>query len=407
MPLSIVSVLSLITISGLLLASPVSAADAMTVVEISGTQTTGELKSWTDERLIVDGSPQKEIARTNIRTVSFADRTGKPAPKNSLIWLANGDRLAAKPVSTKGDLLTIAWPVLGSTDPPSISLAKVAAMIFEQPDTNAEQLRLFADLQTLPPGSDIVLLTNGDRSQGEFEKLDAAFVDLTVAKSTLKLDRSRVRAIRLNPELINTTRTLGRRMLLSLTDGSRLTATRMKSTDNALVFHSPELGEVKLMPNSIVSCQFFGEKIVPLTDYEPAKVEFMPYLSATWPLVRNASVLHGPLMIRGTEFITGLGMHSRMAVTYNLTGKEREFQSDVGIDDAADGAGSVVFGIDVDGRRAWTSSEINGRSPIVTIPPIKLQGSKRLTLLVDFGQFADVRDYADWCDAVFVLDQPR
>ena len=96
-----------------------------------------------------------------------------------------------------------------------------------------------------------------------------------------------------------------------------------------------------------------------------------------------------------------------MAVTYDLRGDERAFLSTIGIDDAANGAGSVIFAIDVNGRRVWTSSEITGKSPAISVPEVTLRGSKTMTLLVDFGQFADVSDYADWCDAVFLLERAR
>ena len=100
-------------------------------------------------------------------------------------------------------------------------------------------------------------------------------------------------------------------------------------------------------------------------------------------------------------------MHSRMVVTYELRGNEREFQATVGIDDVAKGAGSVIFAVELDGRRVWTSPELTGQSPAATTEKIDLRGGKQLTLLVEFGELADVSDYADWCDAVLILDPAR
>ena len=97
-------------------------------------------------------------------------------------------------------------------------------------------------------------------------------------------------------------------------------------------------------------------------------------------------------------------MHSRMAVTYPLKGSEQEFRATVGIDDLAGGGGSVRFGVDLDGERVWTSAELKGDTAAVKIPVIKLQGHQQLTLVVDYGEFADVLDYADWCDAVLIVD---
>ena len=167
------------------------------------------------------------------------------------------------------------------------------------------------------------------------------------------------------------------------------------------------MGKVAMPVSAVVACQLFGDRLIPITDYEPAKVEYTPYFSATWPLVRNANVQHGPLTLRGTEFSSGLGMHSRMAVTYQLRGIEREFQATVGIDDAAKGRGSVIFAVELDGQRVWTSPELTGKSPATNIGKIDLRGGKQLTLLVDFGELADVLDYADWCDALLILDAAR
>ena len=242
---------------------------------------------------------------------------------------------------------------------------------------------------------------------GEVDRLDAAFVELKVAGKPLKVDRSRVRAIRLNPELTTVKRPTARRTVLSLTDGSRLTATQIELNADIVKFKSSGLGNVALPVSAVATCHLFGDRLIPITDYEPAKVEYTPYFSAKWPLVRNASVLHGPLKLRETEFVTGLGMHSRMVVTYELRGNEREFQATVGIDDVAKGAGSVIFAVELDGRRVWTSPELTGQSPAATTEKIDLRGGKQLTLLVEFGELADVSDYADWCDAVLILDPAR
>lgn len=63
--------------------------------------------------------------------------------------------------------------------------------------------------------------------------------------------------------------------------------------------------------------------------------------------------------------------------------------------------------MELDGRPVWTSPELTGRSEAATVPEIDLRGSKQMTLIVDFGQFADVADYANWCAAVFIVDPHR
>jgi len=384
--------------------TPSTANDNVVVIEIDGQKSTGRITSWASEKLIVAEESSREIARPNIRSVSFdhpvrSSAGGQPM----MIIFSNGDRISARPMSVSKDVLTVLWPLLEKMALTKIPLEKISAIIFELPASNSERWRLFADLETLPPGSDLILLTNGDRATGELKQFDSSFVELDASANLLKIDRSRVRAIRLNPELTNSTPTKGRRAIVTLTDGSRITATNVELTDGMLSVKSVGMGNLSLRLKAIASCQFFGERVIPLTDYQPAKVEFVPYLSGKWALVQNANVIHGPLSVRGTEYVTGLGMHSRMSVTYDLRGTEQAFQSVVGIDDAANGAGSVSFAIELDGRSVWTSSELSGKSPVTLAPEIKLQGSKQMTLTVNFGQFGDVSDYADWCEAVLIL----
>ena len=83
-------------------------------------------------------------------------------------------------------------------------------------------------------------------------------------------------------------------------------------------------------------------------------------------------------------------------------GRRVRRQPSVGIDDAASGAGSVRFGIELDGQRKWDSQEVTGRSARLDVPPVNLAGARKLTLIVDFGANADIADYANWCDAVIV-----
>ena len=387
--------------------SNLDASDTVTVTEISGTKSHGQLRTWSTEKVTVASTDEQTFRQSDIRSITFDHELSKSNSNGSTVWLAGGDRIDARSVAIGNDLLSVSWPLLEQAEITKIPLEEVVAMFLDWPATTVERLRLVTDFETLPGGSDLVVLKNGDRLLGEVYQLDAAFVELKVAGKTLKVDRSRVRAIRLNPELMTVKRPTVRRTILSLTDGSRLTASQIELKADVLKFKSSALRNVELPISAVAACHLFGDRLIPITDYEPVKVEYTPYFSATWPLVRNANVQHGPITLRGTEFITGLGMHSRMAVTYQLRGIEREFQATVGIDDIAQGAGSVVFAVELDGRRIWTSSEITGKSPLTSVGKIDLHGGKQLTLLVDFGELADVSDYADWCDAVLILDAAR
>ena len=379
----------------------VSAAETVTTIDTKGrTMESVSLTEWTADRIVVGESDV--IAIDELLTMNFNRPSASPASGDSLIILANGDRMVARPVGVFDDELTATWQRIASRQPVKLPLETIASIIFELPTAADDRRRLFAELQTLPAGNDVVLLVNGDRVQGEFERLDGAFVQLKSATGLLKLDRARVQAIRMNPELTSTPRIEGRRLSLSLRDGSRLTARSVVLTDKGMKCETFTKQEFLLPVAECVSCNVYGVKVIPLADRDEAQYTFVPYLSHKWSLVRNANVLRGPLALRGVESGTGLGMHSRSAVTFDVQPNDREFRATVGIDDCAAGNGSVRFVVEVDGKRIWESPELTGKSAPVVVPAVKLDGGKKLTLIVEFGALGDVSDYADWCDAIIV-----
>lgn len=396
---------SLILLASACLFTSALAADTVTIEDARGhTFSNATVREWSDDKVVVADDAPHSIPLDDVLTMTFGRQSTPLAGGDPLVLLANGDRMVLRPVGVFEDELTATWHKIPSKPMLKLPLETVAAIIFDMPTAADDRRRLYATLQTLPPGEDVVLLINGDRVQGDFERLDGAFVELKSSAGLLKLDRTRVQAIRLNPELTTTVRMPGRRQSLSLRDGSRITARQVELVDRELKCQTFTKQEFAVPLSDCVSCKVYGVKAIPLSEREPAQVTFVPYLSHQWPLVKNANVLRSPLSLRGVEYGTGLGLHSRTLITYDLQSGDREFRSTVGIDDAAVGSGSVQFAVEVDGRRAWSSVELTGRSAALAVPPVSLKGAKKLTLIVDFGANADVLDYADWCDAIVVRD---
>lgn len=151
-------------------------------------------------------------------------------------------------------------------------------------------------------------------------------------------------------------------------------------------------------------CDVFSSRVQPLAERQPTSVVHTPFLSSQWPLVVNRNVWRGPLRIRNREFATGLGMHSQTVARFAIQPGDREFRAIVGLDDEAAPRGSVRFRVALDGQDVWTSPELTSQSPPLSLPPVPLNGARELTLIVDFGEQADVSDYANWCDAVILRD---
>ena len=74
------------------------------------------------------------------------------------------------------------------------------------------------------------------------------------------------------------------------------------------------------------------------------------------------------------------------------------FQAELGIDDSTGGRGSVQFRVLVDGQERFASPIIRGGNPPVPVS-VDVAGAKKLELVVDYADRADVLDHADWLNA--------
>jgi hypothetical protein len=386
-----------------LIAVQAVAAEVVTVIDASGKTTAdATLTEWTAEQVVVQDKVAVTLPLDDLLSMTFHHEALPLAGGDPLVILASGDRLVVRPVGMFEDVLTATWSKIASKSALKLPLENVSAIIFDLPAAMDDRQRLFADLQTIPSGEDVVLLANGDRVKGEFERLDGAFVQLKSPSGLLKLDRSRIQAIRINPDLTSAHKIEGRRQIISLRDGSRFTARSIQLLDRELKCTTFAKQDFLIPVADCLACHIYGARAIPLTDREPIETVFVPYLSSQWPAVKNANVLRGPLALRGVAYSTGLGVHSRSSVTYQLDPQDREFRAVVGIDDSAGGKGSVRFSIELDGKRVWDSPELTGKSQPLLVRPVSLIGAKKLTLIVDFGANADIADYADWCDAVMI-----
>ena len=189
---------------GCLAAASARSSEKVAVVEVSGRSTADAvLRTWSADRIAVaqSDSSVREVPLGELLAVTFGRKSAPLAAGDPLVIMANGDRLVVRPVGVFEDLLTATWHKIPSRAALKLPLETVAAIVFDLPAAADDRQRMYADLQTLPAGEDVVLLANGDRVQGEFERLDGAFLHLKTASGLLKLDRTRVHAIRMNPEL--------------------------------------------------------------------------------------------------------------------------------------------------------------------------------------------------------------
>lgn len=385
----------------------------VTVFDVDGGTASGELVSLTDERLAVRRPDNRSWATSDLLKAELTGRRLAPDDSTAangmrlggaVVLLANGDRLVATPALTDDDgNLAVTWSEHPSWPPVRVPLETIRGIMLDVSAVESVRHKTFQLLLDATRTNDVVFLKNGDRLAGELLGLDGSSLRLQTTVGKTEIERSGVRAVGFNSELISFPKAEGKRMLFTLDDGSRVTGHNVRLTSEGVIEIEALFGRPLSVPlSAVVTIRFLGGRAEYLSDLEPAEYRFTPYLAARWPLKNDSNVIGGPLRLQGREFPKGLGMHSQSAVTYKLDGKYQRFQAVIGIDDAAERQGSVVFAVEVDGKRVFESGVLTGSDPPQAIAPIPLRGADRLTLIVEFGPFGDVRDYADFCDPVLI-----
>lgn len=373
----------------------------VTVRDIAGKTHFGPLSSVDEKRLVVTGKTKSTIAMRDVFRIDFSRKSSATISTGPSVLLSTGDRVAVTPTKIDAEDLHGTWTGLPDSAKARIPLMSVRAIVFIPHETRTEQQRLLREIREHAKPQDVVILRNGDRVTGTFKSLDANGAQISGTTATIR--RADIRAILFNPTYLQKPKPADKTVRLQLADGSTLSARNVVyQLPNAIDVTPFFGGRVTIPLSSVATIQYLGNRVTPLSERKPAVYEFTPYIAGSRPLQSNRNVLGGRLMLRGKPYGIGLGMRSRSRVTYDLTGSEQSFLATIGIDDAAKGKGHAVFVVELDGKPVYQSPVLTGKSPPQPIGPIALNGHKRLTLIVDYGPFGDVLDYADWCDAVLI-----
>jgi alpha-galactosidase len=114
----------------------------------------------------------------------------------------------------------------------------------------------------------------------------------------------------------------------------------------------------------------------------------------------NRAIRETPLKIAGKKFDRGVGTHANSVLWVELAGGTERFTATVGLDDAANGNGSIVFKILGDGRKLFESEVMKPGAPAKKVD-VALRGVRTLLLQVTDAGDGIGFDHADWADAQF------
>jgi hypothetical protein len=239
----------------------------------------------------------------------------------------------------------------------------------------------------------------------------------------LTIGSERIAAVSFNPELVSLPSTPAIHAVLQLSDGSRLTASACELREDALQVMLPFGAEIAVPLEAVLALQCYSDQVVAVSSFPVANWEFEAYVPSRLQVEEpeepapaneetsllgranpawNRSALGGALRIRGVEFPRGLGLRPRARLTIDLDGRFQVFQSVVGVDDRANGRGSIEFRVESEGETLWAGPIVTGSQPPLDTGRIDIEGRDRLTLIVDFAEWGDLHDLAAWGNPILI-----
>ncbi len=127
-------------------------------------------------------------------------------------------------------------------------------------------------------------------------------------------------------------------------------------------------------------------------------------MTTGWSVAKIDREIGGQAITIGKRpFARGVGTHASSNFRVDVGGNASSFTAEVGVDDSAEGAGSVEFIISGDGRILWQSGLMTGGQAAVPVT-VDLTGVKTLGLRVTDGGDGPSNDHADWADARIVMN---
>ncbi|HEY4760443.1 MAG TPA: NPCBM/NEW2 domain-containing protein [Thermoguttaceae bacterium] len=319
-------------------------------------------------------------------------------PKRTpILVLSDGGLLVADVVAVDKETASVESQLFGRLKLP---LSDVAGVVYRLPAEVKDRDALFDRIIQATGKSDRLILDNGDELAGVIESIKESAVSINTDVGQIAINFDRITSIIFNPTSRRKISSEEPKIWLGFIDGSRLIVSGLQLDASGMQFTM--MGQTwKSDPKNLVFIQPLTSRTIYLSDLRPSEYQFVPFLDLNWPYCMDRSVTGSFLRADGALYLKGIGMHSTARLIYKLDRPYKRFQAELAIDDSTQGSGSVQFRVFVDGQDKFTSGIIRGGMKPLPIS-VDISGAKRLDLIVEFADRADVQDHADWLNARLV-----
>jgi beta-galactosidase len=129
------------------------------------------------------------------------------------------------------------------------------------------------------------------------------------------------------------------------------------------------------------------------------KADMATSITEGWRQTMNDKSITGrSLKIAGEKYNSGLGTHAPSEMVFKLDPAIKQFTANVGVDDAADAPGSVIFKVILDGNEVFRSGLLTLGQQAERIA-VATSGASELRLVVTDGGNGVQGDHANWANA--------
>jgi hypothetical protein len=327
-----------------------------------------------------------------LRPVGVApEPAGDPLGNPFVFELADGSRFGGR-VDGGGDGEVVIRFRSGQTArAPRAALRSIFATSAD--DARIESLRAIpeAELQT----TDVALVAREQRTaelRGEVRAIDASGVAFFWRDKEVTLPWDRLVGLRLRTPAAREASAQVR-----IVGGDVLAGRIVGGDEQAVVLQSGVLGRVPVAWARIERIEFRSERLIYLSDAQPALVEFESIVGRKWAAAFDRDLLGEPIRMGGREFGRGIAAHSRTLLGWRVGGGFSKLAATAGVIDDVSPVGQVRMAVLGDGRVLWEASLAAGGRPQELL--VDIAGVRELQLLVDFGDGLDLGDHAAWAEA--------
>lgn len=296
------------------------------------------------------------------------------------LYLLSGDRVGGEPLSLANDTLSWRSPAAGDLQ---IPVKDLRGLVKGQEPVTFDTTRT----------EDAVFLTNGDSLKGIVTGLEGGkLIVKQGGGDALPADLASIKAVHF--AAAKTENATGRAFRIQLSDGSVVTAPKVKMTGNQLAITFGPGNERPIDLAQVMLIEQLNGPVSWLSARVPAEVVYTPMFDVSFPPQMDRNYKGEKIKFQGRDYARGIGVHAYCKLVYALDGSFKALRTQYALNEDAY-KGKVTVRILLDDKLAHEAIDFKAGklSPVQIIP---LGNAKTVTLEVHPGGDVTTPDRTKW-----------